>query len=51
MKRFHVHLSVRDLSQSIRFYSSLFGAEPAPAKAEAAACCTPSIETAGVCCA
>jgi catechol 2,3-dioxygenase-like lactoylglutathione lyase family enzyme len=29
MKRFHVHLSVRDFSQSIRFYSSLFGAEPA----------------------
>ncbi len=29
MKRFHVHVSVHDLEQSIRFYSALFGAEPA----------------------
>jgi len=29
MKRFHVHVSVEDLDQSIRFYSTLFGAEPA----------------------
>jgi hypothetical protein len=28
MKRFHVHLHVDDLSQSIRFYSTLFAAEP-----------------------
>ena len=28
MKRFHVHLGVADLDQSIRFYSSLFGAPP-----------------------
>jgi catechol 2,3-dioxygenase-like lactoylglutathione lyase family enzyme len=28
MKRFHVHVSVDDLDQSIRFYSSLFGIEP-----------------------
>src|SRR5512134_2235757 len=28
MKRFHVHLSVPDLGESIRFYSGLFGAEP-----------------------
>jgi catechol-2,3-dioxygenase len=28
MKRFHVHLAVKDLKQSIRFYSSLFGAPP-----------------------
>ena len=28
MKRFHVHVSVHDLQQSIRFYSALFGAEP-----------------------
>ncbi|MBS0376225.1 MAG: VOC family protein [Proteobacteria bacterium] len=28
MKRFHVHLSVSDLAQSIRFYSTLFGAAP-----------------------
>jgi catechol 2,3-dioxygenase-like lactoylglutathione lyase family enzyme len=29
MKRFHVHVSVADLEQSIRFYSTVFGAEPA----------------------
>src|SRR5512134_4077149 len=28
MKRLHVHLSVEDLAQSIRFYSILFAAEP-----------------------
>lgn len=28
MKRFHVHVSVQDLAQSIRFYSSIFGAHP-----------------------
>ena len=28
MKRFHVHLGVADLDQSIRFYSGLFGAPP-----------------------
>ncbi|WP_137390344.1 ArsI/CadI family heavy metal resistance metalloenzyme [Rhodoligotrophos defluvii] len=28
MKRLHVHVSVEDLSQSIRFYSTLFAAEP-----------------------
>jgi catechol 2,3-dioxygenase-like lactoylglutathione lyase family enzyme len=28
MKRLHVHLSVRDLEQSIGFYTSLFGSEP-----------------------
>jgi len=28
MKRFHVHVNVTDLNQSIRFYSQLFGAEP-----------------------
>jgi hypothetical protein len=32
MKRFHVHVSVEDLGQSIRFYSTLFGAEPAVTK-------------------
>jgi|SRR5688572_8694674 hypothetical protein len=28
MKRFRVHVAVRDLKQSIRFYSALFGAQP-----------------------
>ena len=28
MKRFHVHVGVADLEQSIRFYSRLFGADP-----------------------
>jgi catechol 2,3-dioxygenase-like lactoylglutathione lyase family enzyme len=34
MKRFHVHVAVHDLQQSIRFYSALFGAEPAVKKAD-----------------
>lgn len=32
MKRFHVHVAVPDLEQGIRFYSTLFGAEPAVVK-------------------
>jgi predicted enzyme related to lactoylglutathione lyase len=28
MKRFHVHVSVDDLAQSIRFYSTLFSTGP-----------------------
>jgi len=28
MKRFHVHVSVKDLTASIRFYRALFAAEP-----------------------
>lgn len=28
MKRFHVHVAVTDLQESIRFYSSIFGADP-----------------------
>ena len=28
MKRFHVHVAVEKLDESIRFYSSLFGAAP-----------------------
>jgi hypothetical protein len=32
MKRFHVHVAVPDLAGSIRFYSTLFGAEPAVTK-------------------
>ena len=32
MKRFHVHVAVPDLKQSISFYSTIFGAEPAVVK-------------------
>jgi len=32
MKRFHVHVAVQDLPASIRFYSSVFGAEPSVLK-------------------
>jgi catechol 2,3-dioxygenase-like lactoylglutathione lyase family enzyme len=32
MKRFHVHVGVEDLAESVRFYSTLFGAEPAVLK-------------------
>ena len=32
MKRFHVHVAVPDLAASIRFYSTLFGAEPSVVK-------------------
>jgi catechol 2,3-dioxygenase-like lactoylglutathione lyase family enzyme len=32
MKRLHIHISVDDLSQSIRFYSTLFGAKPSVSK-------------------
>ena len=28
MKRFHVHVGVHDLKQSVRFYTALFAAEP-----------------------
>lgn len=28
MKRFHVHVGVRDLQESIRFYSAMFAASP-----------------------
>ena len=34
MKRFHVHVSVRDLNASIRFYSQLFAAEPMVRKSD-----------------
>ena len=34
MKRFHVHLAVDDLPQSIRFYSTLFGAAPTVEKSD-----------------
>lgn len=32
MKRLHVHVGVEDLAQSIRFYATLFGAEPSVTK-------------------
>jgi catechol 2,3-dioxygenase-like lactoylglutathione lyase family enzyme len=32
MKRLHVHVGVEDLNHSIRFYSTLFGAEPTVTK-------------------
>ena len=32
MKRFHVHVHVADLDSSVRFYSTLFGEEPAVIK-------------------
>jgi catechol 2,3-dioxygenase-like lactoylglutathione lyase family enzyme len=32
MKRFHVHVAVQDLPASIRFYSSVFGAQPSVLK-------------------
>lgn len=32
MKRLHVHVGVNDLDQSIRFYSTLFAAEPSVVK-------------------
>jgi catechol 2,3-dioxygenase-like lactoylglutathione lyase family enzyme len=32
MKRFHVHVAVPNLAESVRFYSTLFGAEPAVRK-------------------
>lgn len=34
MKRLHVHLGVADLDASIRFYATLFGAEPALREAD-----------------
>jgi lactoylglutathione lyase len=32
MKRFHVHVAVPDLAASIRFYSTMFGAQPSVVK-------------------
>jgi len=34
MKRFHVHVAVHDLPQSIRFYSALFGTGPSIEKGD-----------------
>lgn len=32
MKRFHIHVGVKDLNHSIEFYSTLFGQKPAKVK-------------------
>lgn len=32
MKRFHIHIAVKDLDQSVQFYSTLFGAKPVKLK-------------------
>jgi hypothetical protein len=34
MKRFHLHVSVKNLDESIRFYSTLFAAEPTVRQAD-----------------
>src|SRR5882762_6085235 len=34
MKRFHVHVAVDNLPESIRFYSALFGTEPSVTKTD-----------------
>jgi hypothetical protein len=34
MKRFHVHVAVKDLAASIRFYSAMFDAQPLVIKAD-----------------
>jgi catechol 2,3-dioxygenase-like lactoylglutathione lyase family enzyme len=34
MKRFHVHVAVPDLGESLRFYSTLFGVEPTVHKSD-----------------
>ena len=34
MKRLHVSVAVKDLTESVRFYSTLFGAEPTVIKAD-----------------
>ena len=34
MKRFHVHVTVENLDQSIRFYSTLFAVEPTIVKSD-----------------
>ena len=34
MKRFHVHVAVESIPESVRFYSRLFGAEPSVVKTD-----------------
>ena len=38
MNRFHVRVSVKDLDESIRFFSILFGAKPSATKAAPGGC-------------
>jgi catechol 2,3-dioxygenase-like lactoylglutathione lyase family enzyme len=66
MKRLHVHVGVDDIDRSVRFYSTLVGAEPTVTKREegpelgrlvsgnaaAEACCVPDLGHAEIkCCA
>jgi catechol 2,3-dioxygenase-like lactoylglutathione lyase family enzyme len=52
MKRFHVHVAVENLEDSVRFYSELFAAEPVVRKpdyakwASQAKGCEPAVTTA-----
>jgi catechol 2,3-dioxygenase-like lactoylglutathione lyase family enzyme len=32
MKRMHIHVGVKNIEENVRFYSALFGAEPAKLK-------------------
>jgi Predicted ring-cleavage extradiol dioxygenase len=34
MKRFHIHMRVKDLNENIQFYSALFGSEPTVKKVD-----------------
>jgi len=34
MKRFHIHVGVKDLKQSVQFYSTLFGQQPVKIKGD-----------------
>jgi catechol 2,3-dioxygenase-like lactoylglutathione lyase family enzyme len=34
MKRFHIHVGVKDLEKSVQFYSTLFGQQPAKLKSD-----------------
>lgn len=34
MKRFHIHVGVKDLEKSVRFYSTLFGQKPTKQKVD-----------------
>ncbi|GAA0717084.1 VOC family protein [Dokdonella soli] len=64
MRRFHVHVNVKDLDASIRFYTQLFSTEPTvtkpdyakwmlddPRMSSARGCCGPAATSATSCCA